>query len=452
MARQWSLLFCAFYLLWHIAVRSDFCGANNNTAATTLLSGSVELLHEFRRHYHSFDSIVHQVAHDQTDVFHLRLLLEDMNEFSTLVSQHSNVFPDQAEWQTLCGNLQQMIFDFLRWAYTHRTTTGIAEFLGLSRRTVRRALLEQGLVAPGNDPFQDQDSAQEGHTLEPNLDIPSSFHPEIEDAARSIQSSSSSTRRSNMSNDTLDSFIRLLRTHYPRAGIQMLHGMLRRLGQVVPYENIRRSLIRVDPVHRVFERIKIRRRRYNVPGPNSLWHHDGHHLHNVRIERLWVDVSNYISQHWNNLFTRLEMDHQLDVSNRNHIWLLQHLFLNIINQSLSFWAEAWNCHRISQRHGDGPTRSPEDMWGFDMLVHGVRGDPIDQFAMSDEELEVFGVDWEGLRDDDLLRSLRQNYVHEQGSNTWLGRHGPPERLNEVEVLPPSVVANLSGRYDYFKGV
>ncbi|KAJ3826074.1 hypothetical protein F5880DRAFT_1476957 [Lentinula raphanica] len=163
----------------------------------------------------------------------------------------------------------------------------------------------------------------------------------------------------------------------------------------------------------------------------------GRSVHNVRIERLWVDVSNYISQHWNNLFTRLEMDHQLDVSNRNHIWLLQHLFLNIINQSLSFWAEAWNCHRISQRHGDGPTRSPEDMWGFDMLVHGVRGDPIDQFAMSDEELEVFGVDWEGLQDDDLLRSLRQNYVREQGSNTWLGRHGPPERLNEVEVLPPS---------------
>ncbi|KAJ3817780.1 hypothetical protein F5880DRAFT_1441008, partial [Lentinula raphanica] len=169
------------------------------------------LLHEFRRHYHSFNSIVHQVAHDQTDVFHLQLLLEDLNEFSTLVSQHSNVFPDQAEWQTLHGNLQQMIFDvqtfhsqrleqshrgrpdvlcwetngsagrpravidpeFLRWAYTHRTTTGIAEFLGLSRRTVRRALLEQGLVAPGNDPFQDQDSAQEGRIVEPNLDIPS---------------------------------------------------------------------------------------------------------------------------------------------------------------------------------------------------------------------------------------------------------------------------------------
>ncbi|KAJ3817781.1 hypothetical protein F5880DRAFT_1492398 [Lentinula raphanica] len=163
----------------------------------------------------------------------------------------------------------------------------------------------------------------------------------------------------------------------------------------------------------------------------------GRSVHNVRIERLWVDVSNYISQHWNNLFTRLETDHQLDVSNRNHIWLLQHLFLHIINQSLSFWAEAWNCHRIAQRHGNGPTRSPEDMWGFDMLAHGVRGDPIDQFAMSDEELEVFGVDWEGLRDDDLLQSLRQNYVHEQGSNTWLGQHGPPERLNEVEVLPPS---------------
>ncbi|KAJ3765411.1 hypothetical protein FB446DRAFT_655351 [Lentinula raphanica] len=162
----------------------------------------------------------------------------------------------------------------------------------------------------------------------------------------------------------------------------------------------------------------------------------GRSVHNVRIERLWVDVSNYITQHWNNLFTQLEM-HSLDVCNPNHIWLLQHLFLDTINRSLGSWVEGWNCHRISQRHGEGPARSPEDMWGFDMLVHGLRGDTLDQYAMSDAELEVFGVDWEGFRDDQLLRALRQNYAHEEGINTWLGQSGPPEQLNEVQVEPPS---------------
>ncbi len=57
----------------------------------------------------------------------------------------------------------------------------------------------------------------------------------------------------------------------------MLNGMLRRLGHRVPIEHIRQSLLRIDPVRQIFERIRIRRREYRVLGPNSLWHHDGQH-------------------------------------------------------------------------------------------------------------------------------------------------------------------------------
>ncbi|KAJ3860488.1 hypothetical protein EV359DRAFT_49016 [Lentinula novae-zelandiae] len=164
-----------------------------------------------------------------------------------------------------------------------------------------------------------------------------------------------------------------------------------------------------------------------------LW---GRSVHNVRIECLWVDVSHYCSQTWHDMFTLLEMRHGLQVSNPNHISLLQHLFLPIINEQLAFWAESWNSHRVSQRNG--PACTPEDMFVFDSLVNGIRGDDVRQFAMTDEELEVFGVDWEGLQDEVLLAALRRNYIHE-GPGSWLGRRGPPPDLNEVIVDPPSII-------------
>ncbi|KAJ3816963.1 hypothetical protein F5880DRAFT_1445668, partial [Lentinula raphanica] len=159
---------------------------------------------------------------------------------SNRVQQNSAVFQDQAEWQMLRTNVHSMILDvrtiynqrvershhgrpnviswehtgsagrprtiidpnFLRWAYGRRSTSGIAQFLGVSSRTVRRALLDNDIVSPGLTPFSDTSS---------------------------IQSSSSSNHLSNMSNDDLDAMIRMLRSHYPTAGIRMLDGMLRRL-------------------------------------------------------------------------------------------------------------------------------------------------------------------------------------------------------------------------------
>ena len=106
-------------------------------------------------------------------------------------------------------------------------------------------------------------------------------------------------------------------------------------------------------------------------------------VHNVRIERLWVDVTAQVGATWGNMFTVLELRHGLDINNPNHIWLLHLIFLPTINMSLKFFAEAWNEHQIQIR--GGPNRSPSDMFYFDMLVHGVRGESLTDM-MDDDEL------------------------------------------------------------------
>ena len=44
--------------------------------------------------------------------------------------------------------------DFLHWAYSHRTVSGITCFLGIHRDTVKSVLLEHGIVEPQENPFE----------------------------------------------------------------------------------------------------------------------------------------------------------------------------------------------------------------------------------------------------------------------------------------------------------
>jgi len=162
-------------------------------------------------------------------------------------------------------------------------------------------------------------------------------------------------------------------------------------------------------------------------------------VHNVRIERLWVDVTAQVGATWAEHFTMLELRHGLDINNSNHIWLLHHLFLSTINQQLAFFAESWNQHRLQIR--TGPNRSPADLFVFDMLVHGLRGAQLPGDEMSLEELEVYGVDWEGLHEERLLQSHGQNNDVGEGWTSWVGRVGPPDHLNEVALESPN--ASLS---------
>ncbi|KAJ7137390.1 hypothetical protein C8R43DRAFT_1097897 [Mycena crocata] len=163
----------------------------------------------------------------------------------------------------------------------------------------------------------------------------------------------------------------------------------------------------------------------------------GRSVHNVRIERLWVDVTAQVGAAWADRFILLELRYGLDINSIAHIWLLHFLFLATINSELAFFAESWNQHRIQIRNG--PNRSPTDMFVFDMFVNGVRGDrlPEQEEGLGDSELELYGIDWQGLRDEAVLDSQRQNNSMAEGSTSWVGRVGPPPDLSEVVVQPPA---------------
>lgn len=161
----------------------------------------------------------------------------------------------------------------------------------------------------------------------------------------------------------------------------------------------------------------------------------GRSVHNVCIEHLWLDVTAQVGSFWAEMFAQFKLWHGLDINNIHHIWLLYHLFLPIINEQLAFFAESWNHHQIQIQNG--PNRSPANMFGFDMLVYGVRGNQLPEEELNKEELEVYGVDWEGLHDDQLLHSHRDNNLPQEGWSSWIGRVGPPEHLSHVSVEPPS---------------
>ena len=191
--------------------------------------------------------------------------------------------------------------EFLQWAYGHRSVSGISRFLNVNRDTVRNALLDYGIAEPHQNPFQTHTEvdgtpggsntiAPEDELLDPRLPIPAELPPDVAAAAvppthtppNSTTSSGPSVTSytgplSILTDDELDDLILRLRSHFRRAGLSMLDGMLRRLGHRVPRERISASLMRIDPVQRVFQRIRIRRRKYSVPGPMYLWHHDGQH-------------------------------------------------------------------------------------------------------------------------------------------------------------------------------
>lgn len=181
-------------------------------------------------------------------------------------------------------------------------------------------------------------------------------------------------------------------------------------------------------------------------------------VHNVRIERLWRDVTANFGARWKEVFQTLEHSHGLDVDNTNHIWLLHFLFLDAINVDAQNWAEMWNNHTLSIR-GE-PHHSPKGLFLQGMIENGMRGlssSALDPTSYSDdddamEDLDGYGIDWVALDDPNIRSHQQQNAAHSEDIDSPLheGLHhsssedapcshfsSPPIHLSHVEVPIPN---------------
>ncbi|KAJ7036461.1 hypothetical protein C8F04DRAFT_953919 [Mycena alexandri] len=163
----------------------------------------------------------------------------------------------------------------------------------------------------------------------------------------------------------------------------------------------------------------------------------GRSVHNIRIERLWVDFAQGVGNKWIDFFYELELYYGLSHDNAAHIWLLHHLFLDAINQDVKDWAEAWNSHKLTR--GNGRRRSPRDMFTFGLLEQGPRG--LDTLLYQEEEaafahIEEFGIDWAAQADPDLLEHHSQNNDVPIAPGNPFSLFTTPATMNEVIVDPP----------------
>ncbi|KZP00988.1 hypothetical protein CALVIDRAFT_544040 [Calocera viscosa TUFC12733] len=114
-------------------------------------------------------------------------------------------------------------------------------------------------------------------------------------------------------------------------------------------------------------------------GPNRGSYIWGRSIHNTRIERLWVDVTNAFGRKWSEFFYTLETNHGMNPLNEDHIWLLHWLFLEDMNRDAVNFQNEWNFHTLALREGN---QRPVVLFLVGCLQLGARGITL---RMEDDE-------------------------------------------------------------------
>ncbi len=89
----------------------------------------------------------------------------------------------------------------------------------------------------------------------------------------------------------------------------------------------------------------------------------GTSVHNQRIERLWRDVNRVVVSRFLNIFLYLESINLFVPSNETHLFVLQMVYVDLVNTTLREFSDQWNSHPISTE----TNYSPRQLWVAGMV-------------------------------------------------------------------------------------
>ncbi|KAH9849984.1 hypothetical protein C2E23DRAFT_736029 [Lenzites betulinus] len=169
----------------------------------------------------------------------------------------------------------------------------------------------------------------------------------------------------------------------------------------------------------------------------------GRSVHNIRIERMWVDVTAGYGNKWKEFFRSLEALHGLNVDNDSHVWLVHHLFLDAINRDAMQWAATWNQHTLARRNDSH--LSPAQLYVQGLAIHGQRGlfnpdtdtiseEDVERNRSSDDDYADYGIDWDEAERRHIRRHHDENNPDDGDPTNPFQTH--PARLSHVEVPDP----------------
>jgi hypothetical protein len=130
----------------------------------------------------------------------------------------------------------------------------------------------------------------------------------------------------------------------------------------------------------------------------------------------------------------LEQHHGLNVELDAHIWLLQYLYMGVINEDALQWAATWNQHPMRLPSGQAGGKSPINQYLMGLAENGLRG--IEDSAY-EEDGDDYGIDWADLDNGELVQNILQRRGGLAGENRAHTAMAAPPHWSKVEVTSPT---------------
>jgi AcrR family transcriptional regulator len=171
---------------------------------------------------------------------------------------------------------------------------------------------------------------------------------------------------SNITDAALDQVVQTIKQVHPNDGERLMAGHLASRGIIVQRARLRGSIHRTDPENTAIRRsIAVRRRVYNVDGPNSLWHIDGHH----KLIR-WKFVTHGAIDGYSRTITYLKCADN-----------------NRASTVLSAFVEAAHIHGLPERIRSDHGGENIEVWRFMVEQHGSASSVITGSSTHNERIE-----------------------------------------------------------------